>query len=73
MSTTNLTLFNSLSTSTDLAVQLSLAQELVYYGESRFRSILIAFNQADDKKKKWMTKPIHNELVGYSQKMQHAD
>jgi hypothetical protein len=74
MSTTKLTLFNPLSSSPELAKQHSLAQETVFYGESRFRSILITFNQADDKKKKWMTKSIHQELVGNnSQRKQHVD
>ena len=64
MSVTKLNLFNPMSSRPDLAGQQNLAQEIVFYAESCFQCILIAFNQANDNKKKWMSEFIHQELVG---------
>lgn len=58
-----LTLYDPFKIDADLAKQQQYAQEILYYGESRFRSILINYNQADIRKKTWMTQYIHMELV----------
>jgi hypothetical protein len=63
MSASELKPFDPLSASPDLLRQQHLAQEIVFYGESRFRSILIAYNQSNDRKKYWMMVLIRQELV----------
>lgn len=40
-------------------------QEIVYYTESRFRKILPAIHQADNRNKIWMEKILNHELVFY--------
>lgn len=65
MSSTMISLFNPSFTSEDLAREHDLAQEIIFYCESRLRSALISYNQADKKKKIWMIEYLHSELVGY--------
>jgi hypothetical protein len=69
MASTSLNLFNPFIADPDVHKLQAQAQEVVYYGESRFRSILIACNQADVHKKTWMAGYIHRELVGHYQIM----
>jgi hypothetical protein len=38
-------------------------QEIVYYAESRFRSMLQDLSNADNDRKKWTQKLLHRELV----------
>ena len=64
MKSMKLNLFDPFNTNPDLDKFQSWAQEIVFYGESRFRSILIAYNQAEVHKKAWMTRYIDQELVG---------
>ena len=40
-----------------------LAQEVVYYGKSRFRLVLVAYNQVDLSKRGWIMRDMHMELV----------
>jgi hypothetical protein len=47
----------------ELARDHELVQEVVYYGDSRFRSLLVAYNQADRLKRTWMMRYLHMELV----------
>jgi hypothetical protein len=63
MSSTKLNLFDPFITRPELTARQHLSQEIIYYGESWFRSIMIACNQADNEKKVWMTKYIQLELV----------
>ena len=63
MSSKMFTLYDPFKIDLDLVKEQQFAQEIIYYGESRFRSILINYNQADVRKKMWMTKYIHKELV----------
>jgi len=63
MASKMLTLYDPFKIDADLAKEQRHAQEMIYYGESCFRSILITYNQADIRKKTWMTKYIHMELV----------
>jgi len=58
-----ITLYDPFKIDLDLVKDQQFAQEIIYYGESRFRSILISYNQADIRKKTWMMKFIHMELV----------
>ena len=63
MASKMLTLYDPFKIDTDLTKEQHCAQEMIYYGESRFRSILINYNQAEIRKKTWMTRYIHKELV----------
>lgn len=63
MSSKKFTLYDPFKIDLDLLQEQQFAQEIIYYGESRFRSILISYNQADVRKKMWMTNYIHKELV----------
>ena len=63
MSSLNLTVFNPFSGQGDVPELQSLAQELVYYAESRFRSILISYNQSPDKKRLAMAQFLGAEVV----------
>jgi hypothetical protein len=63
MSNPQLTVFDPFSQRDDLTEQQLLAQEVVFYGESRFRSILITYNQSSREKQSWMTGMIDQELV----------
>ena len=58
-----ITIFNIASSNPDLLDNQSLAQELIYYTESRFRSALISYNQANPEKRSWMKKLFLLELV----------
>ena len=58
-----LTLYDPFKIDANLTKEQHYSQEMIYYGESRFRSILINYNQANICKKTWMTKYIHKELV----------
>ena len=58
-----LTLYDPFKIDANLTKEQHHAQEMIYYGESHFRSILINYIQADIRKKVWMTKYIHKELV----------
>jgi len=60
--TRNISLFCPFSLKEDLLKEHTIAQEVVYYCDSRFRSILVAYNQADATKRQWMVKEIQNEL-----------
>jgi hypothetical protein len=63
MASTSLNLFNPFITNPDIHKLQAQAQEVVYYGELRFRLILIACSQAEIHKKRWITGYIHQELV----------
>jgi len=63
MSSKKFTLYDPFKIDLDLVKEQQFAQRIIYYGELRFRSILISYNQADIHKKMWMTKYIHKELV----------
>ena len=63
MQSTKLNLFNPFLSDPELDKQHNLAQEIIFYGESRFRSVLIAYNQSDNRKRTWMTRYIDQELV----------
>jgi len=59
----DISLFRPFNLKADILKEQKIAQEVVYYCESRFRSILLSYNQADDtKKRQWMMKGIQNEL-----------
>jgi len=60
--TRNISLFCPFNLKEDLLKEQTIAQEVVYYCDSRFRSILVAYNQADATKRQWMVKEIQNEL-----------
>jgi len=47
----------------ELARDHELVQKVVYYGNSRFQSLLVAYNQADQLKRTWMMRYLHMELV----------
>jgi hypothetical protein len=51
MSSTKLNLFDPFITRPELTARQHLSQEIIYYGESWFRSIMIACNQVDNEKK----------------------
>ena len=40
-----------------------LAQEVVYYGESRFRHILRVISNAEANRQKWLQQWLHREVV----------
>ena len=65
MSANDICLFSLSNVDDLLSQQHAVAQEVIYYCESRFRAILAAYNQADDRKKQWMIDMIEHELVGY--------
>jgi hypothetical protein len=62
------TAFNpfSLKKSPEYSAIVENSQEVVYYAESRFRSILQDLCNADNDRKKWTQKLLHRELVGTS-------
>ena len=60
-----LTIFNPFLVENDVPELQSLAQELVYYAESRFRSILIAYNQATKDKHHLMSQYLGAEVVSF--------
>ena len=60
--TRNISLFCPFNLKEDLLKEQTIAQEVVYYCDSRFRSILVAYNQAAATKRQWMVKEIQNEL-----------
>jgi len=60
--TRKICLFCPFNLKEDLLKEQTIAQEVVYYCDSRFRSILVAYNQAAATKRQWMVKEIQNEL-----------
>lgn len=63
-----LSLYNPFSS--DLSEEHDHAQRIIFYAESRFRSMLIAYNQADHSKRGWMTFFLCMESVGVHQTSQ---
>lgn len=65
MSSNTIQPFNALSPNNGADRQHHVAaQETIYYGESRFRQILITIAKETTDRQRWLQSRLHRELVG---------